>query len=262
MKTCFLAALFFTYAALVSCFASAQEMAGAEFSLSSGAEYAEGRYGDTANTHSWYFPQELSADYKNFSGSIIMPYLKEKTPDTSVDPATFETQGGLGDVRAKMSYFLDFLKFDTTLELQGEIKLPTASREKGLGSGKTDITFYAEGSKSFGDFYTFIGLGREFVGINQNQVQNKIWFSSLGAGYDFTEKTGLEFSYDYAQSTSPDYDGSKALTVSLFQDLTNFVSMELYLLAGFSNNSPDQGVGFILTYYLDKSQNNTDRRKN
>lgn len=74
-----------------------------------------------------------------------------------------------------------------------------------------------------------------------------IWFSSLGSGYYFTDKMGLELSYDFAQSASIFYDDPKELTISYFQEINKNLSIEVYRLVGFSNNSPDQGIGLELT---------------
>ena len=94
-----------------------------------------------------------------------------------VRPKEADNENGLGDTELKLKYRLfDEKDWIPAFAMTGNLKIPTASESKGLGSGKTDF------------------------GINTIVTKNlsKRWVFHLNLGYTFTGEHGANNEFNYA----------------------------------------------------------------
>lgn len=243
--------------------------------LSTGFDYSTGDYGRTDDTEIWYFPLITKATYKNWTAKVTVPYLQIKGPgrvigggdvvivddDDNSGPGSggttviqrtpaVTTESGLGDIVGSLTYTLDLKDYDLYLDFTGKIKVPTADEDKGLGTGETDYTVQLDATKMFGSAYIFGGVGRRFVGDNAQFQFEDIWLFNAGAGYQFSKKFGVGVAYDFRESPSTAEDPSEA-SAYLTYKFSDSVTTMLYGVVGFSDGSPETGVGLQLSYKFD-----------
>jgi hypothetical protein len=111
--------------------------------------------------------------------SFELPYLSQQGHD------------GLGDVVVGTKY--DFVQKSSRLPgiaLVFELKLPTASVSRGLGSGAFDYEFGLPVEKTWGPYTALGNIGYTIIGQPKSgeRVRN-VWFASFVQKYQVTEKT-------------------------------------------------------------------------
>jgi hypothetical protein len=238
--------------------------------LSTGADYSIGDYGRTQDTEIWYSPLTTKLSYGSWSARVTVPYLLIKgsaavlgggdtvvvCDDNSgpgkgggcpVDPNEKVIRNGLGDIIGGLTYTIDLKDYGLYLDFTGKIKLPTASKSKGLGTGEADYTAQLDVTKMFGSAYIFGGFGRRFVGDNPQLQFHDIWLFNAGAGYQFSKSFGIGASYDFRESPSDLEDPSEA-SAYLTYKITDSVTAMLYGVIGFSDGSPNKSAGLQLNF--------------
>lgn len=228
--------------------------------LSTGFDYSTGDYGDTQDTNILYIPFTTKATKGNWTAKLTVPYLEIEGPGAVVGSGDISvqqnggnivtTESGLGDVVAGLTYTFDLEQYDTYVDVISKVKIPTADEDKGLGTGETDFTFAVDVTKIFGQAYVFGGVGRKFVG-DKNQFQlDDIFLFNIGGGYQMTKKTGVGASYDFREAAGSGEDPSE-ITIYAVHKITNDISLQGYGVIGFSNGSPDTGIGVQIGYRFD-----------
>lgn len=105
-------------------------------------------------------------------------------------PKEGEKESGLTDTEVKLKYrWMDEKDWRPALATSGILKIPTASRSKGLGSGQTDFGINAIGTKTLSKrLVLHLNLGYTFIG--EDKVDNELNYS-LGAQFILTDKWAL-----------------------------------------------------------------------
>lgn len=232
--------------------------AGAE--LSTGIEYQDGTFGTAEKVETTSVPTSLRVATGRFQFTVTVPYLRINAPGNVVgaggglfglpnivdpsQPATRVLREGLGDLRLGASYIASLSGAELTVMAQ--VKVPTASQRKKLGTGKPDYMMGAELAKSFGRITPFADLSYTIAGDPQGfDLRNAI---SARAGVAGQIAAGLRghISYDYAQSLSRLAPDQEQISTGINAGLTNRLSLGLYGSAGLSKGAPDVGAGFQL----------------
>ncbi len=135
--------------------------------LSTGMTYLKGDYGQASDTEILYVPFTLKHRTGPWTLKVTVPYLRITgpggvLPDLGATGATTPagTNSGLGDIIAGATYRAYYdAERGLLVNLTGKVKLPTADKNKGLGTGETD--WYAESSvyKISGAWTPFATLG-------------------------------------------------------------------------------------------------------
>lgn len=143
----------------------------ADWKFSSSVNYDTGKYGTSERTSSVYIPFTLKRDYGYADISLTVPYLRQSSTGlvTRVGGAPVRASGkrttsaggsseaGLGDVLVRGGYVLKTespRSFD--LSLAWNLKLPTANRNKGLGTGEMDEGLGLEFAKKVSPGWTLL----------------------------------------------------------------------------------------------------------
>ena len=241
MKTCSLAAL---CAALLGPAAR-----GADWKFSTGFNYDTGKYGTDTRTSSVYIPFTLKRYYREGEISATLPLLRQSSTGqiTRVGGRPVRVGGGrgtvkttseagAGDILLRGSYILkrDGPK-SYDLAAAGLLKLPTADRDRGLGTGELDegtglefgkelspgLTLLADG------YYTIIGdpSGADFnnevaldIGVLRKLRKNlslTLLYETRSALVDGNEDAReLSGTLDYAAAGGDHYTGGLLLGLS------------------------------------------------
>lgn len=188
----------------------------ADWKLTASATYETGKYGTPEETETLYLPVTLKRYFDIGDVSVTVPYISQKSSGrvAVVDGTVFRTgnkavasttESGIGDVILKGSLYL-MQKEAADISIIGKIKLPTADKNKGLGTGEFDET---------------VGLEFDRVIMPQCSVYIDAYYTFTGSppGADLKNRS----SFDVGLS----YKISKDLTDSLFyEESTPLVSGE------------------------------------
>jgi len=230
------------------------------FSVTVGASWLKGDFGAASDTEVWSVPIGVRYTLGNLRLTANIPYMRIESDGllfTGIDgtplvvaprsPSFDRVRKGLGDVTIGAAYSLPSTStagFD--VELQGRVKLPTASRSSGLSTRKTDWLVGAEVSKTYGAVTPFVSASYRFFGdMDGWDLRNGV-AASVGATVDVGANT-LIGSYDYARRASRFVGDSHEVFAGFSGPiLQNRVRWTIYGTAGLSRGAPDAGAGLSL----------------
>ncbi|TAN06018.1 MAG: transporter [Rhodanobacteraceae bacterium] len=248
---------------------------------SAGFDYSSGTYGTPFSTDIWDVPFSVGYQGDRWSVKLTVPWVsisgandvipgigrvKNNNPHgrgkgrgngngnggiTPVPPVT-ETTGsasGLGDIVAQATYGLVRDDADSFgLDLTGKVKFGTASADKGLGTGQNDYGVNLDAYKGFGAWTAFGGAGYMKYGSSQYIVLHNGWNANVGAGYKLDASDDIGAYFYYRQKISDFGYAQRELTGYWNHRFGSDWRLQAYVLGGFSDGSPDWGVGGSLRY--------------
>lgn len=240
----------------------AREDSDVRVAVSSGIDFSSGDYGAAEKTKILVVPFSLRAATGALRLSATLPYLRIDSPGNIVGggtggpiivdpnaPVTREVREGLGDLSLGATYTLPTQILGLDVDLTSRVKLPTSSKRKSLGTGKTDVTLRSEFSRQVGTWGPFVTVGYRFLGDPEGvDLRNSI-STSVGT----TKRLGstvLIASYDYARATTSAAEDAHELFGAVSGPLTPRVNWTTYGIAGLSEGSPDYGIGLLLSLKL------------
>lgn len=228
------------------------------FSMSLGANYDSGDYGDSIDTNVWSTPIGLKYRIGLWSFGISTSFLRVNGPNSVDADGNFiggggakTTEQGIGDTFLSTTYnLLDNRNYAVGLDVKGSLKIPTANEKKFLGSGKTDFGLSAEAYKTFNSWTPYLNVGYKWKGSPDNIDYNNIWTAGLGFDYAVNRDLILGASYDWQQKVTKFSDNAKEGSVYANYYVNDNNKVNVYLLSGFSDASPNWGTGVTLVHYF------------
>ena len=229
-----------------------------KLTFGTGLDYSYGKYGDTVRTETFYVPFSAKYEVSDWTFRATVPYVESIGPATvsgsGVDRVALDTNkgsrhraSGLGDVVVGLSW--------TALEYQGwlldfgsKAKLATANKNEGLGTGKNDYSVQTDVYRSQGALTLFGTLGYKRMGDPEGVDLRNPLFISLGSSYKASSNTSLGLSYDFRQNLRDGGQPMREVTGFLSYRMDQSWKLQGYLVAGFSDASPDLGVGMMVFY--------------
>jgi hypothetical protein len=164
-------------------------------------------------------------------------------------PAGRDVREGIGDLRLGVGHTLPSVG-GVELTVTGQVKLPTASARRGIGTGETDVAVGAEVARRFGPVTPFAAIGYTLPGDPEAfDLQNSL---SARGGVALQLGRGLRgnLSYNYAQSLRPLAADEQQISTGLNAALSRRVSLGVYGNAGLSEGAPDVGAGVSLGFRI------------
>jgi hypothetical protein len=178
-------------------------------------EFDTGKFGGKHPSSFLYLPTTLGYDHDGVVASVTVPYQIQRSHVAvtiiggrpvrtgGAKSGKIKTVGGLGDVYLDAGYYV-FEEHDglPSLEVEGEIKFPTADDERGLGTGSYDqalklysgITFFKHLKLNATLGYGWIGQPEDIPDL-VNEFHNIIYFGGA-AGYAFSPANELWLRFD------------------------------------------------------------------
>ena len=228
--------------------------------FSSGLEYQEGDYGTGGKIETLSIPSNLRVTTGRFQFSATLPYVRVDAPGNVVGggggvlglpiivdptrPATRDRRESLGDLKLGASYLMPISVVD--LAITGQVKLPTASKARNLGTGEVDYAVGAELSKNLGPITPFVGVSYTIPGDPKGYDLRKSLAARGGIATMLAPNIRGYVSYGYARSVSRLVDNEKQLSTGINAGLSKRLSLGLFGTAGLSDGSPDVGAGIQL----------------
>ena len=221
-----------------------------------GVGYSQ-RDDDDATTDYFRIPMSLRLTRGPLRFSVSMPYLFLNGPasvsgdddDAVQDPRDGnKKRSGIGDLSLTGRFRLpedSLAGFE--LDLMGRVKLPTASRRKGLGTGEVDYALGAEVSRKFGKFEPFVSAQYRINGDPPDRNYRDTVAASIGTSVRLSGRTRASIAYDYSQSRVRGRSASQMLDAGLSMPLAKGLRLSGDAAIGLSKNAPDFRVGASLT---------------
>lgn len=207
----FLPSLVMLSAAMASPAAFSQENRDIKQIVSVASYFSSGDYGESTDTDILYFPVSYSANRGKWGAQLTVSHLQVEGVGNvlvnvggvgrAVAGSERETNSGIGDSTLALTYQMDPIS-DTSpfIDFRLDVKIPTAERNKGLGTGEMDYSAQIDISQNYGNSvifatlgYTFRGKTEFFAGLDDSaylqlgvaKPLGSLW--NVGVFYDFRE---------------------------------------------------------------------------
>jgi hypothetical protein len=256
---------------------------GTKYDVGFGVEFATGDYGTGITTDSVFMPfiaevypterlgfsLELPLVYQSSSAVVagqfmgmhqssglgsmpVMAAMSGPGPRTNASSADINnSQFGLGDMKLRAGYILyTEERYVPAFRPNAFIKIPTADKNKFLGTGEVDGGFALEVSKWFGKWIADGEIGYAFQGRSSVVAVKDYVYYYAGAGYQLSERLRPIFLF---KGSTPTVEGATALLEARLRvkyQLTTHTGIDGYLSKGITTASPDFGTGVALFYYF------------
>lgn len=257
-----LAVLLLELAALTSAHADQTRM-------SFGYDVSTGGYGDTTPTDIRASFLQASHQQGDYTYKLILPYIKVVGPAGVIGrgdavlniPEALDGRAhseGLGDLVASVTHtrqgYWDAAKASASvdnywaLDLTGKLKIPTADRERGLGSGKYDVAIVLDAYRGWGKNTLMLGAGYKWLGQPSGMDYRNVASAMLGIGRRLSKQTEAGLLLDIRQSAQGTQPDQRELTAYLSHRLSGHHRVQFYLYGGTTSASPDLGGGGAIGY--------------
>lgn len=238
---------------------------GTRVTLSLGADWSTGDYGEATNTDIFHVPVALrlrSGPWRLSAGAAWLRVsgpanivagegagIVATVPGPGATAAAARRSSGLGDVSLGASYAINLTQ-RWTVELGGRIKLPTASAAKGLGTGKTDAALSVDISRA-ALVTPFLTASYRLRGDPTGYDLRNGLDTSVGVAARLTGSIDAFASYDWQQAASGFARDEHSLFAGLTAPVSTRIRLTAYGIAGLSRYAPDVEGGLQLTVRLD-----------
>ena len=232
--------------------------------ISTGVANQEGDYGTGEGVETLSVQNQLRVRSGRAFFSASLPWHRIEAPGNVVGgggllglpiivdptrPSQRQVRQGLGDLRVGAGYTLG-APGGVDLTVSGQVKLPTASARRGLGTGETDVTVGAEASRSFGSVTPFASMSYTLPGDPEAyQLRNSLAVRG-GVAVQLAPGVRGNVSYGQAQSLSPLVEDERQLSTGLNAALSERLSLGVYGNTGLSDGSPDVGAGIQIGWRI------------
>ena len=182
--------------------------------LSIGAYYARGDYGEPLDTTIHYFPVTYSLDRGRWGFQLMAGQLRIEGlgnvlvniggVNRAVAATQVSTSSGISDSIATLIYHFDPISATAPfVDLRLDVKLPTADEENGLGTGETDYSIQVDLSQNLGTSMIYATFGYNFRGTSTlyEGLQDSA-FAQLAFAYPLNQGWSIGAFYDYRESAS------------------------------------------------------------
>lgn len=171
------------------------------------------------------------------------------TPTPTTNSTT--TESGLGDIWTSLTYEVQSFPTDIGyLDFTAKIKIPTADEDDGLGTGETDYTLQADCAKSMGRLTPLLTVAYKIKGDSDDVDLDDVWYLSAGANWRVDRELNVGASLDFQEAFSDGADHTLELFTCLGYELSDLWSITPYVYFGFTDGSPDEGLGLSVNYKM------------
>lgn len=255
-------ALAATAAAVAVLFVPFSAQAG--YSFTTGAEYTRGDYGTDVETSAWQIPFTLGYAAERSFFSVTVPYISVngstevsgvrsftlpgkggvKSATQTTTSSEERTDSGIGDITLRASYQLqDETRSRPWLGVTGKVKLGSADEEKNLGTGENDYAVQLDMAKGPVDGI----IGYHILGDTAQVDYNNILYGAVGYTVPLDKQWRMRGEFYTEQEAVDGVDPVREVTVSFGRAIAKQRNLNLYLIKGLSDSSPDWGAGVMVT---------------
>jgi len=227
-----------------------------------GIDYQQGDYGTGAKVETVSTSVGVALRKGRVRLAVAVPYLRTTAPVEVVvsqgglfgtpllasgsNQTVRTSREGLGDATLQAAYDMPVAGFVVTLG--GGLKLPTASRARGLGTGKLDYAVNAQVMRTLrGGITPFASVGYTMLGQPDGFAVRNTLSGTAGTRVALSSVTFAALSYSYEQSASQALADRQSIGVGLGVALGQKLQLGLQGEAGLSRGAPDTKLGLRLS---------------
>ena len=225
--------------------------------FTTGMDYSSGGYGQSQKTRITYIPFITKYELNdNWTFKAVVPWLSIDGPGgvsadsrvtTGTSSNTRSRESGLGDIVLGTTYSAVQLNEQKLyIDLGAKVKIPTASENKGLGTGKTDYTVSVDVYKTFNRMTALGTVGYKVLGDPSGVTLNNVWFGTIGAVYKIDDMNSAGATLDLRQATTATSTSLREYTIFLSHKFNQTYKLQTYMIAGDTTSSVDFGAGAML----------------
>jgi hypothetical protein len=229
--------------------------------ISTGVDFERGGFGTPSDIEKTTMPLTIGVAKGRVRASAQLPWVRVTSPANVIAPtgplglpilvdptrpSTRSTRQGLGDLRVNAAYDLPVTGFFASL--RAGAKLPTASTDKGLGTGKADYSVGADFAKPMGAVTPFAGVTYTMAGAPDAFDLHNSFSGQAGAAVRLGNATTAQLGYVYAQSPVKGGDNDQRIVGGMNAGIGKSVSLGVYGSGGLSAGAPDIGGGVTLGF--------------
>lgn len=207
-------------------------------SFSTGARVTSGRFSFAASVP--YIVTSAPEDVIVSGGGLLGTSLLSRP---STQPSTV-TREGIGDLTLQADYQLPLGGLNASVG--GTIKVPTASREAALGTGKVDFGINGQISQRFGNVIPFVAAGYTIIGEPTGFDVANTLSGAVGSQFVVSNLSSVTLSYNYDQAATNQIGDNESVGLGFATSLTNRLQLGVDARAGLSTDAPDARVGIRL----------------
>lgn len=220
----------------------------AQTTVSLNVDYAEGKYGESEKSTAWTIPLIIKHQMGDFSIKLNMPYVRATgTAAAGGDrfAPTRQIQEGYGDVVVTTMYeLLGNHESGLMFDIGAKAKFASADKKNDLiTTGKNDYSLQADFSQPIGVVTGIFTIGKTKKGDPDGIYYRDPWFSTVGLVYKASDSSSVGALYDYRQKLTAHGDPVSEAMFFWEQKVSSQYRFQAYLVSGFSDASPDIGVG-------------------
>ena len=160
------------------------------------------------------------------------------------------TTSGIGDIILRGRYYvLEERAYLPLVAITGRLKIPTASANQGLGTGKMDEGIGAEMSKLLGEkWLTFLDGGFNVIGRPEGLNLRNQWWYDVGAGYYWTKNLLTSVYFEEYRSLVSGRQNIRDFYFAANYKATDAWRYNAGVTVGVSNGAPDYAFTIGTSY--------------
>jgi hypothetical protein len=165
-----------------------------------------------------------------------------RTPDTSGEARNC----GVGDIVVRgRYYFLDQRGWAPTIAVRAHLKTPTASAERGLGTGRPDEGVGLEVSRTFAGTIAMLDGGYTVIGNPADVDFANNWWYDVGIGQDLAKGVvNLSVFFEEYRAILPGLASARDVVAAVSLKGANGWRVQVSGDFGLSDGAPDHGITF------------------
>ena len=225
-------------------------------SLLAGADYITGEIGEQ-EYETYAASAGLAVRSGRFSLTASVPYFSTTAPEDLIvgnggalglpllaRPTTERrevTRDGIGDVVVQAGYSVPIGSVNAFVA--GTVKVPTASREKALGTGEFDYGVTGQVSRRFGRAIPFASATYTVIGEPDGFDVRNTLAGTIGTQLLVSDASSVTVSYAYEEAASTAIANQQSIGLGVETDLSPSLRLGADARAGVSDDAPDARLG-------------------
>lgn len=165
-------------------------------------------------------------------------------PAAAADSSASARSCGMGDIVARGRYYLlDERAWLPTIAVRGHVKAPTASAERGLGTGRPDEGIGLEVSRTIaGGATAMVDGGYTVIGKPAAVAYHNNWWYDVGLGQDVRKVVNLSVFFEEYRAIVPGLSNARDVLAAVSVIGSGGWRVQVSGEFGLSDGAPDHGV--------------------